>query len=97
MYHLPNPVMANENTNYTITHQWVYPHQGYFGAQYPDATMIASIGEDIGDTDYGADGLGQLFMEDIVWAGAIGVVKMVWTEKFSQFNTMLYDLLRHGL
>jgi hypothetical protein len=58
---------------------------------------VASIGEDVGDADFRANGLGQLFMEDVIWAGAIGVVKMIQTEKFSQFNTILQDLLRRGL
>jgi hypothetical protein len=53
--------------------------------------MITSIGEDVGSSDYGANSLGQLFMEDVVWAGVIGVVKIVQTEKFSQFNTMLWQ------
>jgi hypothetical protein len=76
-YHLPNPVMGNENTNYTISRQRVYPHWGRFGARYPDTTTIASIGEDIGDADFGANSLGQLFMEDVVWAGAIGAAKLI--------------------
>jgi hypothetical protein len=64
---------------------------------YLDATTIASIGEDVGDTDFGANGLGQLFMEDVVWAGVIGAVKMIRLDKFSQFNTMLRDLLHRSL
>jgi hypothetical protein len=96
-YHLPNPVMGNENSNYTISRQRIYPRRGRFGARYPNATTIASIGEDVGDADFGACGLGQLFMEDVVWAGAIGAAKMIRTEKFSQFNTTLQDLLRCGL
>jgi hypothetical protein len=36
-------------------------------------------------------------MEDVVWASAIGAAKMIRTEKFSQFNTTLQDLLRRGL
>jgi hypothetical protein len=64
-YHLPNPVHLNKNTNYTITHQQVYPHWGHFGAKYPGATQMATIGE-ISDPDYSCNGLGQLFMEDVV-------------------------------
>jgi hypothetical protein len=36
-------------------------------------------------------------MEDVVWAGVIGAAKLIQTEKFSQFNTMLQDLLHRGL
>jgi hypothetical protein len=97
IYHLPNPVMTNENINYTITCQRVYPHQGHFGRRYPNAMMIANIGEDVDDTDFGANGRRQLFMENVVWAGVIGVAKMVLSEEFSQFNTILRDLLHHGL
>jgi hypothetical protein len=92
-YHLPNPVHLDECTNYTITRQQVYPHRGRFGAKYPSAIDITSIGEDVGDANYRANHLGQLFMEDIMWASAIGVAKMVRLKEFGEFNTTLRDLL----
>jgi hypothetical protein len=74
-----------------------YPCQGWFSKRYSSTDQITVISEEVGSTKFRANSLGQLYMEDVVWAGAIGVAKMVCSDTFGQFNMTLQDLLHQGL
>jgi hypothetical protein len=55
------------------------------------------MGESTADSDFGTVGLPNLYMEDLVWATAIGASKIVRDPRVSNFNITLRDMLIKGL